>query len=299
MSLPAVTIYPKLEKEDIRMLAAIELGMRRAESVPVEQIRFFARMPVEKVQWYLNNVHKLDLVIRNSQKLVTYVINSVAYDILAIHTLAEQGFIAKWGPKLGVGKEADVYRALTAKDEEVAVKFHRLGRTSFGRKAKNQRSFVAQRGHYSWLYVSRLSAESEFKALKKLDGLTPHIPKPYAQNRHAIVMGVIPGQVLNDFPELSDPVETFSQIITDVKIFYQQAGVIHGDLGEFNILLDENENYFIIDFPQWLPVTHPNAKEYLLRDITNVCNFFLKKHHVTSDPQAILDEIVAVQPPTK
>ncbi len=298
MSLPAVTIYPKLEKDDIRMLAAIELGMRRAESVPVEQIRFFARMPVEKVQYHLDRVHKLDLIIRNSQKLVSYVINSVAYDILAIHTLAEQGFIAKWGPKLGVGKEADVYRALTAKDEEVAVKFHRLGRTSF-RKVKNLRKYVAERGHYSWLYVSRLSAESEFKALQKVYGLTPHTPKPYAQNRHAIVMGIMQGQVINDFPELKDPVEVFSQVIRDIKIFYQQAGVIHGDLGEFNILLDADEKMFIIDFPQWLPVTHPNAKEFLMRDITNVCNFFQKKHHVQSDPQAILDEIIAPPSPEK
>jgi len=298
MSLPAITIYPKLEKEDIRMLVAIELGMRRAESVPLEQIRFFSRMSLEKVQYHLDRVHKYNLVIRNSQKLVTYVINSIAYDILAIHTLAEQGFIAKWGPKLGVGKEADVYRALTAKDEEVAVKFFRLGRTSF-RNVKKTRKYIANRGHYSWLYVSRLSAESEFEALQKVYGLTPHTPKPYAQNRHAIVMSIIQGQLLLDFPELSDPIGTFSQIITDIKIFYQQAGVIHGDLGEFNILLDNDENFLIIDFPQWVPATHPNAEEYLMRDITNVCNFFKKKHRVDSDPQAILDEILATQPPNK
>ncbi len=298
MSLPAISIYPKLEKEDIRMLAAIELGMRRAESVPLEQIRFFARMPIEKVQYHLDRVHKLDLVIRSSQKLVTYVINSVAYDLLAIHTLAEQGFIAKWGPKLGVGKEADVYRALTAKDEEVAVKFFRLGRTSF-RNVKKSRKYIAKRGHYSWLYVSRLSAESEFEALKKVYGLSPHTPKPYAQNRHAIVMGIIQGQTLLDFPDLADPVGTFSQIITDIKIFYQQAGIIHGDLGEFNILLDEDENLLIIDFPQWVPTNHPNAREYLMRDITNVCNFFKKRHQVDSDPQAILEEIIAPLSQTK
>ncbi|HMF33412.1 MAG TPA: RIO1 family regulatory kinase/ATPase [Candidatus Lokiarchaeia archaeon] len=291
MSLPALSIFPKMEKEDFRVLQGIELGMRRFDTVPIEQIRFFARMPLSAVQYRLDRVHKFGLVIRDVGRVTSYVMNSEAYDLLAIHTLVEQGHLAQFGQKIGVGKESDVYQALDANDKEVAVKFHRLGRTSF-RNIRKLRGYLGGRGHYSWLYASRLSAESEFAGLQRVAGLTPHTPKPFAQNRHAVVMEVILGQGISEFADIADPVGTFSQIIEDVKIFYQKGGLIHGDLGEYNILLDADENILIIDFPQWVPADHPNAEEYLRRDVANVCNFFHRRYRVESDLDAIVTEIM-------
>jgi len=64
--------------------------------------------------------------------------------------------------------------------------------------------------------------------------------------------------------------------------------MIHGDLGEFNIVLDEKGNILLIDWLQWVPTDHPNAKSLLERDIGNICKYFQKKYNIESKT----DEIV-------
>ena len=55
------------------------------------------------------------------------------------------------------------------------------------------------------------------------------------------------------------------------KIIYKKVKMIHGDLGEFNIVLDHKGNILLIDWLQWVSVDHPNAASLLERDITNIC----------------------------
>jgi RIO kinase 2 len=64
--------------------------------------------------------------------------------------------------------------------------------------------------------------------------------------------------------------------------------MIHGDLGEFNIIIDETGNILIIDWLQWVPSNHPNARALLERDITNISNFFFKRYNIVSSPEKII-----------
>ena len=64
--------------------------------------------------------------------------------------------------------------------------------------------------------------------------------------------------------------------------------MIHGDLGEFNIVIDEEGNILIIDWLQWVPIDHPNARMLLERDIENLCNYFYKKFNVESNMEEII-----------
>lgn len=41
---------------------------------------------------------------------------------------------------------------------------------------------------------------------------------------------------------------------------FAQHGVIHGDFNEFNIMIDNKEKPIVIDFPQMMSVSHPNAE---------------------------------------
>jgi len=65
--------------------------------------------------------------------------------------------------------------------------------------------------------------------------------------------------------------------------------MIHGDLGEFNIVLDEKGTILIIDWLQWVSTDHPNANSLLERDIENICNYFQKKFNIQSN----IDEIIS------
>lgn len=281
-------ILRDLEKEDIRILMAIEIGMRRSEYVTISNIRFYSRYPMEETLFRLKKVHKLDLTIRDSsQNEIAYTLNSKGYDMLALHALVEKNKISQLGPLIGKGKESDVYSCMDDEEHIYALKVYRIGRTSF-KNIKRTRSFLGERSHFSWLYANRLAARKEFRALKKLYHLKLNTPKPVAVNRHMIMMSYLRGKELAYYQYIENPAKIFNRIIKEVKIIFRKANMIHGDLGEFNIVVDEKGNILIIDWLQWVSSTHPNARALLERDIVNVSNYFRKKYNVESDPSKII-----------
>ncbi|MBA7511112.1 hypothetical protein ES705_03102 [subsurface metagenome] len=278
----------KLEKEDLRILMGIEIGMKRSKYVTINNIKFYSRNPIEETLFRLKKVHKLDLIIRDSSKNdIAYTLNSIGYDALALHTLVEREIISQLGPIIGKGKESDVYGCMDDNENIFALKIYRMGRTSF-KNIKMLRSFLGDRKHISWLYVNRLAAKKEFDALSKIYKLKLDTPKPIGFNRHIIVMSYLRGKELAYYQNLKNPSKIFNKIIKQIKVIYQKANMIHGDLGEFNIVVDNKGNILIIDWLQWIPSDHPNAKSILERDIGNVCNFFQKKYHIESNPVEII-----------
>jgi len=278
----------KLEKEDLRILMGIEIGMKRSKYVTVNNIKFYSRYPIEETLFRLKKVHKLDLIIRDSSKNdIAYTLNSIGYDVLGLHTLVERDIISQLGPIIGKGKESDVYGCMDDNENIYALKIYRMGRTSF-KNIKMLRSFLGNRKHLSWLYVNRLAAKKEFDALSKIYELKLDTPKPIGFNRHIIVMSYLRGKELAYYQNLKNPSKIFNKIIKQIKEIYQKANMIHGDLGEFNIIVDNKGKILIIDWLQWIPSDHPNARSILERDIGNVCNFFQKKYHVESNPVEII-----------
>ncbi len=268
---------------------AIERGMVKSEYVTIADIKFYARYPMEETLYRLKKVHKLDLIIRDSSQRETgFTLNSIGYDLLALHALVEKNIISQLGPSIGMGKESDVYSCMDDEKNIYALKIYRIGRTSF-KNIKRLRNILGERTHYSWLYVNRLAAHKEYEALKKIYELNLDTPKPIGINRHIIVMEYLRGKELYYYKSIDDPEYIFNEIIDQVRIIYQKAGLIHGDLGEFNIVMDEEGRILIIDWLQSVPSTHPNAISILQRDIENICNYFEKKYDIESNVEVILE----------
>ncbi len=285
----AAKLLTKLEKEDLRILMAIELGMKRSEYVTVNNIKFYSRYKMGETLFRLKKVHKHDLIIRNSEEReIGYTLNSIGYDLLALHTLVKKNIISQLGPFLGKGKESDVYSCMDDDENIYALKVFRMGRTSF-KHIKQLRSLVGDRKHLSWLYVNRLAAKREYEALEKISTLNLDTPKPIGYNRHIVIMEYLRGKELVHCRDIADAEVIFNDIIEQVRLIYREAKMIHGDLGEFNIVIDEEGNILIIDWLQWVPTDHPNARILLERDIENLCNYFYKKYNVESDRDEIID----------
>ena len=284
----AAKLLKKLDKEDLRILMAIEIGMKRSEYVTVNNIKFYSRYPIEETLFRLKKVHKYDLIIRNaSEHEISYTLNSIGYDLLALHTLVEKNIISQLGPIIGKGKESDVYSCMDDNKNIHALKIYRMGRTSF-KNIKKLRSLIGERSHFSWLYVNRLAAKKEYEALEKIYKLNLNTPKPIGYNRHIIVMEYLRGKELVYYKSIDKPEYIFNNIINQMRIIYQEANIVHGDLGEFNIVLDEKGNLLIIDWLQWVPRNHPNANRLLKRDLENICKYFEKKFKIKSNINDIL-----------
>jgi len=285
----AAKLLTQLEKEDFRILSAIELGLKRSKYVKVNDIRFYSRYPIEETLFRLKKVHKFDLIIRDSSKYdIAYTLNSLAYDLLGLHALVEKNIISQLGPILGKGKESDVYSCMDDNENIHALKIYRIGRRSF-KNIKNLRDLVGERSHLSWLYVNRLAAKKEFESLKLIHSLNLNTPKPIGYNRHMVVMEYLRGKELVYYKDIDEPEYIFDQIIEQIRIIFQDVGLIHGDLGEFNIVLDEEGNILIIDWLQSVKVDHPNAQTLLRRDIRNICEYFKNKFNIESNVDEIID----------
>jgi RIO kinase 2 len=285
----AAQIITQVDNHDIRVLTAIELGMIKFNVVPPRELIRITGFSQGRLDFHLNRLYRNDLIYRQSDPYLGYLMNYTAYDLLALNAVVKAKLIDFLGPSIGVGKEADVFEGVTSEEVTVAVKFHRLGRTSF-RDTKRKREYLAEKRHTSWLHQSRLAAEFEFKALQLMYDVGVSVPKPIHQNRHVIIMEFINGVQLSDIISLEDPEEFLMGILDNMKIVYK-AGVIHTDLSEYNILIDEDGRDWIIDWPQYISKDHHNAEEILARDIGNVAYYFQRKHGTSMSNQEAVEYV--------
>jgi RIO kinase 2 len=286
----AVKYYRKLEPQDLRVLHVIEANLSRYRYVPERAIPKLAKLTEQETQYRLARLSEFKLVYRWTGPYKGFTLNAAGYDCLAINALVKAGILEAFGKPLGVGKEADVYDALTPDNRRIAVKFHRLGRTSF-RQTRRVRSYVAERRHISWLYQSRLAAEKEYEALKLLHPHRVAVPKPVYQNRHVVAMGMIEGAELAEFKELPNPHGTLREVLSNLRKAYRHAGVIHADLSEYNVIIKPSWRILIIDWPQYVTREHPNAERLLKRDIENLVRFFQRKYRVKTSFRDALDYV--------
>jgi len=286
----AAKVFLELEPKDIRVLMAIELDMSRHRYVPEDDIPGLSGLALKQVGYRLRRLHDFDLIFRWSGRYRGYALNMAGYDSLAMNALVKADVLEAFGKPLGVGKESDVYDALAAGGVRVAVKFHRLGRTSF-RQTRRLRGYVGDRRHISWLYQSRLAAEKEFEALKLVYPCGVSVPEPLGQNRHVVVMGMIDGAEIYRVLDVPDVGKVLDEILFNVRMAYLESRVIHADLSEFNVLVRPDGHILIIDWPQFVRTDHPNAEMLLKRDVQNILRFFGRKHKIRRDVQETLDYV--------
>ncbi len=291
-----VNAYDQLDTFDLRVLRVIEIGHRKFEYVPLEIIVDWSKRSEELIGKSIKKLNALGMVIRYRGGYYTgYRLTFMGYDALALHTLAKRGgIIEKVSPTpIGVGKESDVYAGDAVGDGKVVLKFHRLGRTSF-RQIRRFRAWIGNRRHITWLYESRLSAHAEYKALVLAYNAGINVPRPVTVNRHTVVMSYINGVQLSEVGDVDDPEDLYwGGIIEDVKRMFADIGIVHGDLSEFNIMIDlDSGEPYIIDWPQWVPRNAPGALDMLRRDITNVTRYFMKRFRLDLDVDEVYNYVV-------
>ncbi|CAK8691414.1 unnamed protein product [Clavelina lepadiformis] len=277
-----VTMLRYLSQEDFRVLTAVEMGMRNHEITPHGIIAFIANLKRGGAYKVIQQLCKHRLVALERSKLNSgYRLTNRGYDYLALHALAQRDVVHSVGNQIGVGKESDIFIVGDADGQQMALKIHRLGRTSF-RQIKNKRDYHAHRRNVSWIYLSRLAATKEYAYMQTLYDRGFPVPKPVDHNRHCVVMELLQAYPLHQVHELSDPASVYDEVL-NLLIKLANHGLVHGDFNEFNLMLDENDHVTMIDFPQMIAMSHRYAESYFNRDVKCVHEFFLKRFGYESE----------------
>lgn len=199
------------------------------------------------------------------------------FTLFNLHKLEGQGHFDEFLGPISMGKEANVFYA--AKDDYlVAVKIYRLENCDFNKMfdyikydpryigLKKQKRKVV----FSW-------TQREYRNLLKMREKI-RVPKPITFKDNILILEHIGDDAaapkLKD-ADIEDMDSFYRKTIQYMKNMYE-LGFVHGDLSEYNILVDDDEPVFI-DMSQSCPLDSPFSEEWLDRDIKNICRFFSKQ----------------------
>jgi RIO kinase 2 len=204
---------------------------------------------------------------------------------MALKDYVKKDLIFALGAVIAKGKESDVYEALTEEGTRYALKFYKLGRISFTRVRKKR--FREPTGLRSWVTANYEAARREYDALRKLEGLSPTFPRAIAYSRSTVLLEEVSGVRLSQRPELQDAKRMLLTVLDSIRKAYIEAGLVNGDLSEYNLLTD-GVKFWLIDWPQAVGKSHPNSGALLEHDVLAVVRFFKRSYRVDLDPQQAL-----------
>jgi RIO kinase 2 len=283
----AAKVVKNLEPEDYKLLKVLASGLKQHESLTRKEITTYSKMHENIVDFRINRLHDMKLIRKNKGG---FTLLMMGLDTVALKMLVDKDIIIAMGKPIGIGKESDVFEAITSREQVRALKFFRIGRISF-REVRRRRTFIGKEDIHQWLLVNIDAAKKEYNALNRLRHSGIRIPVLYYRAMHCVVMNRIDGLRLVNIHELEDPKITLQNILHDIGTAYKY-NMINSDLSEYNVLLDSKNNIWIIDWPQVVSRSHPNAADLIKRDVYNIVNFFNKRFDLRKDKDEALNEVV-------
>jgi len=195
---------------------------------------------------------------------------------------------------ISTGKEGVVFRGVTPGKKFVALKIYRISNATF----KHIYDYITGDPRFRSVHKTRKDivfawTKKEFKNLERLKKIGVTAPKPITSINNVLVMEYIgdarrPAPLMRDVV-LDNPRDIFETLIDFVSKMYKKAELVHSDLSAFNVLIHRKHPY-LIDLGQGVLLEHPQAQEFLKRDIHNIVNYF-KKYNIRRDENVIYKNI--------
>ncbi|MCJ1484463.1 protein kinase rio1 [Schaereria dolodes] len=219
---------------------------------------------------------------------------------------------------LSTGKEANVYHALSALQEDEAeapsaplhraIKVYKTSILVFKDRDKYVTGEYRFRQGYSKSNnraMVKVWAEKEMRNLKRIHASGIPCPEPIHLRLHVLVMGFLGDKRGTPAPRIKDVKlegndtdarwrTLYFQLLGYMRILYQSCRLVHADLSEYNILYHEDK-LWIIDVSQSVEHDHPRSLEFLRMDVKNVSDFFRRKGVDTLSERTIFGFVTAVE----
>jgi RIO kinase 1 len=204
--------------------------------------------------------------------------------------LVEDGVIDEVLMQVRSGKEADVFLVRVGDETRCAKVYKDSSHRSFkqaaayqeGRRVQNSRSTraLSKRSAFGQKEAESNWITAEVQALNTLSAAGVRVPKPFGFFDGVLIMELIVAESGDVAPRLDDvalspeTARSYHQEMLKQIVLMLCAGIIHGDLSEFNVLVD-SRGPVIIDLPQAVNAAgNNNAQKMFARDVDNMARYF-------------------------
>ncbi|HEY8159467.1 MAG TPA: PA4780 family RIO1-like protein kinase [Methylobacter sp.] len=208
----------------------------------------------------------------------------------SIEPLVQDGLVDEVIRPLKSGKEAAVYVVLSEGEVRCAKVykdvnkrgFHKQAQYQEGRKVRNSRQARAmeKNSRFGRQQQEEVWQNAEVDALYRLASAGVRVPQPYNFVEGVLLMELVTDEHGSAAPRLNDLELSREQALEYHGLLIKEvvrmlcAGIVHGDLSEYNILIDAH-GPVIIDLPQAVDAAaNNNAARMLERDVDNLADYF-------------------------
>ncbi|XP_022226424.2 serine/threonine-protein kinase RIO1 [Drosophila obscura] len=219
---------------------------------------------------------------------------------MILFKLLNRGLIQEINGCISTGKEANVYHAVSKEGaDEYAIKIYKTSILVF----KDRDKYVSGEFRFRHGYCKhnprkmvRTWAEKEMRNYLRMRNAGVPVPEPILLRSHVLVMRFCgrdgwPAPKLKDVElSTSKARELYRDCVVIMWRIYNQCRLVHADLSEFNILMQDGQ-LVIIDVSQSVEHDHPHAFDFLRKDCTNISEFFRKKSVATMTVKELFDFI--------
>lgn len=213
--------------------------------------------------------------------------------LLAVEDLISRKDLGDLNGVVSSGKEAGVYYGVDTAGQPVAVKIYLISASDFRKRlgyiAGDRRFGKLPSGSRDTIY---LWTRKEFKNLQVAENAGVRVPKPLAFHKNILVMEYIgaPPDPAPTFAETEVDQADYDWTFATIRTLWNGARLVHADFSEFNVFKTDTERV-LFDMGSAVLASHPQAEEFLKRDVANMVRFFRKRGIFEKDADSWMEAI--------
>ncbi len=214
--------------------------------------------------------------------------------VMRLYKMIRDHIIAYVNGVVGAGKESLLFWAVDENKIDIALKIYLVSTSNF----KKREPYIIGDPRFSRLKkgtknLVNLWAKKEFRNLSQCNDCGIPAPKPLYVTDNILAMEFVgengtPAKILLE-SEIDE--KDYHESISLLKRLYKNAKLVHGDFSEYNIFKTK-QGLIVFDLGSAVDLRHPNALEFLKRDINNITQFFSKRGIPVNDPSEIFEDII-------
>jgi RIO kinase 1 len=214
--------------------------------------------------------------------------------VMTLYKMITDHIIAYVNGPVSAGKESVLFWAVDEKNNDVALKIYLISTSNFKKREQyilgDPRFTKLKKGTKNLIY---LWAKKEYRNLSQCYKCGIPVPRPLYLTNNVLVLDFIgengsPAKILLE-SEVDE--NDYVQAISIITRLYQKAKLVHGDYSEYNIFKTP-KGLVLFDLGSAVDLRHPNAQEFLKRDVNNITRFFSKRGISVEDPTKVFEDII-------